>query len=56
MTSSIPQRAPGTTDLWGEDRILFAGVNQLFGSEADDILFAGKGGNTLTGGDGQDQF
>ena len=42
----------------GEDKdILFAGVNdQLFGSEADDILLAGNGGNTLTGGDGRDQF
>jgi len=34
---------------------LFAGVNdQLFGSEVDDILFAGK--VTPWTGDGQDQF
>jgi len=42
----------------GEDNdTLLAGVSdRLFGGEGDDILFAGNGGNLLTGGDGEDQF
>ncbi|WP_310485789.1 esterase-like activity of phytase family protein [Chamaesiphon sp. VAR_48_metabat_403] len=40
----------------GEDR-LFAGTNdRLFGGDGDDTLFAGLGGNTLTGGNGRDIF
>ncbi|MDZ8184908.1 MAG: alkaline phosphatase family protein [Nostoc sp. ChiSLP02] len=37
---------------------LFSGVNDsLFGGDGDDALFAGQGGgNSLTGGAGQDQF
>jgi len=44
----------GTTDWVVDNDILIAGVkDQLFGSADDDILFAGKGGNTMTGGDGR---
>jgi len=40
----------------GEDKdILFAVNDRLFG-KSDDILFAGNGGSTLTGGDGKDLF
>ncbi len=40
----------------GEDK-LFAGTNdRLFGGDGNDTLFAGLGGNTLTGGNGKDTF
>jgi Ca2+-binding RTX toxin-like protein len=40
----------------GDDK-LFAGSNDiLFGGDGDDTLFAGLGGNTLTGGNGKDTF
>lgn len=37
--------------------IIIGGINErLVGDNGDDALFAGNGGNTLTGGEGSDQF
>lgn len=49
----------GENRLYGGkgDDILFGGVNdRLYGDNGDDILFSGDRDNTLTGGDGKDQF
>jgi glycerophosphoryl diester phosphodiesterase len=49
----------GENRLYGGkgDDTLFGGVNdRLFGDDGDDILFGGDRNNTLTGGDGKDQF
>lgn len=49
----------GGNRLYGRDGkdVLIGGVNDLLvGDKGDDALFAGNGGNTLTGGEGADQF
>jgi hypothetical protein len=46
-----------TLDGGSEDDQLFAGTNdRVFGDDGNDQLFAGLGGNTLTGGNGKDIF
>lgn len=49
----------GSNTVFGRDGddILIAGINdRLVGDRGNDALFAGNGGSTLTGGEGQDQF
>jgi alkaline phosphatase len=49
----------GGNRIYGRDGndILIGGINDLLvGDNGDDALFAGDGGNTLTGGEGSDQF
>lgn len=49
----------GGNRLYGRDGedVLIGGFNDLLsGDNGDDALFAGNGGNTLTGGEGTDQF
>lgn len=49
----------GKNRLYGSEGndTLLAGMNDLlFGSEGEDLLFGGEGGNTMTGGEDEDQF
>ncbi|MBE9181522.1 alkaline phosphatase [Oculatella sp. LEGE 06141] len=49
----------GGNRVYGRDGndTLIGGINDLLvGDNGDDALFAGNGGNTLTGGEGNDQF
>lgn len=49
----------GGNRVYGRDGndIIIGGINdRLAGDNGDDALFAGNGGNTLTGGEGSDQF
>jgi alkaline phosphatase len=49
----------GGNRVFGRDGndVLIGGINDLLiGDNGDDALFAGNGGNTLTGGEGADQF
>lgn len=52
-TSGEGNRLDGNS---GNDTLFANQSNRAFGGNGDDTLFAGTGDNTLTGGDGKDQF
>jgi len=44
----------GQNRLYGGDKDILFAANDSYLGKSDDILFAGNGGSTLTGGDGKD--